>query len=297
MNKLLPRLFTCTLVLSYVLTPRESYSQGTPLVKVTQETTTSAANSGSLPITFTRSATIPSVTSNTAPYSNVGESAFDFGTMTGNYYVQSTVPVDGLKNLTAFTLTGWLNARSLTAGSGGNRIISWINNGGEGVDLVSKQRYLRLGVDGWPDFSPAFSNANKVIANASAPAQNWVFFAVSYQSNGQVSFSGNKDNSATLDVTRSYTSPGITGSNIGKLAIGAFNDAMWAELSPWDRMFRGVVDDLREYTDRRLSPTEVMKCCRSAQQDSTPPTAPTNLRATIVNTPLLILPGTRQQIT
>ena len=49
------------------------------------------------------------------------------------------------------------------------------------MDLVYQSNgSLRLGVDGWPDFSPAFSSANKVSANAAAPATNWVFFAVTY---------------------------------------------------------------------------------------------------------------------
>ena len=123
--------------------------------------------------------------------------------------MQSGAPINALKNLNAFTLTGWLNCKSNVAGQGGNRIISWINNGGEGVDLVYQSNgSLRLGVDGWPDFSPAFSSANKVLTNAAAPASNWVFFAVTYQSNGQVQFYfGNNTTDATLDVTKTYSGP------------------------------------------------------------------------------------------
>ncbi|MEJ1237417.1 LamG-like jellyroll fold domain-containing protein [Chryseolinea sp. T2] len=284
MKTLLSRFLTWMLAPGiYILTSIPALGQGTPLVKVTSESTTSVSNGGSLPITFTRSTTIPTVTTNVAPNAGAGESAFDFGTTTGNYYVQSTVPLDGLKSLSAFTLTGWLNAKSLTAGSGGNRIISWINNGGDGVDLVLQNNgSMRLGVDAWPDASPAVSSAGKVTANASAAAANWVFFAVTYQSNGQVNFYfGNTANNAVLDVSRSYVAPGVTGSNIGKLAIGAFNDAT-RNSGTYDRMFRGVVDDVRVYGSA-LSATDIVNVQRAGTTDTTNPTPPSNLRATVVN--------------
>ena len=197
--------------------------------------------------------------------------------------MQSSGVVDALKNLPAFTLTGWINTRSSTAGSGGNRIISWINNGGEGVDLVYQSNgSLRLGVDGWPDFSPAFSSANKVSANAAAPASNWVFFAVTYHSNGQVQFYfGNNTTDATLDVTRSYPGRGLTGSNIGKLAIGAFNDAT-RNAATYDRMFRGLIDDIRIHNSV-LTIQNIVAVQREII-DTTPPPAPTLLTAQSVTT-------------
>src|SRR5262245_27441847 len=135
MKKLLLKNFTRALVVSVCLLPLQfALSQPLPLVKLTQEQNTPPVNAGTLPIVFTKSANIPAATGNVAPvYSGSGEDAFDFGTTIGNYYVESNATIDGLKNLSEFTLTGWLNAASLTAGSGGNRIISWINNGGDGV--------------------------------------------------------------------------------------------------------------------------------------------------------------------
>ena len=156
-----------------LLAPHFALSQSLPLVRLVQEENTPPVNAGTLPVVFTKSANIPAATGNVAPvYAGSGENAFDFGTTIGNYYVESNATIDGLKNLSEFTLTGWLNAASLTAGSGGNRIISWINNGGDGVDLVVQNNgSLRLGVDGWPDGSPAFSSANKVTANAAGPTR------------------------------------------------------------------------------------------------------------------------------
>lgn len=204
-------------------------------------------NSGTAAMPFVRSSGTPVSTTN-VPADAGGTNSFDFGTTPGNYYVESTAPIDGLKNLNAFTLTGWVNCKSSVAGSGGNRIVSWINNGGEGVDLVYQSNgSLRLGVDGWPDFSPAFSNPNKVTTNASGANSNWVFFAVTYQSDGQVQFYfGNNETDAVLDVTRTYSGPGVTGSAIGKLAIGAFNDAT-RNSNTYNRMFRGMIDDIQVF--------------------------------------------------
>ena len=133
------------------------------------------------------------------------------------------------------------------AGSGGNRIVSWINHGGDGVDLVYQSNgSLRLGVDQWPDYTPAFSSPNKVttLNNPTLQSTNWIFFAVTYRSNGQVEYYfGKPDALATLDVTRSYPGPGTTGSNIGKLALGNFNSAT-RNPSTYDRMFRGFMDDI-----------------------------------------------------
>ena len=206
---------------------------------------------------FIRSAGTPIASSN-VPATGATSTAADFGTSIGNYYDETTAPVELLKNLNSFTLTGWLNNRSIAMGSGGNRIISWINHGGDGVDLVYQNNgSLRLGVDEWPDNSPAFSSPNKVTTNASAPASNWVFFAVTYQSNGQVQFFfGNNAADATLDVTRIYSGPGVTGSNIGKLAIGAFNDAT-RNSSTYDRMFKGLIDEIYIY-GRVLTPGEIV---------------------------------------
>ena len=100
------------------------------------------------------------------------------------------------------TITGWINNQVQVAGSGGNRIVSWINHGGDGVDLVYQSNgSLRLGVDQWPDYTPAFSSPNKVttLNNPTLQSTNWIFFAVTYRSNGQVEYYfGKPDALATL---------------------------------------------------------------------------------------------------
>jgi hypothetical protein len=201
---------------------------------------------------------------------NVGwvSSAF-LGCCSVNQYIESGGTINELKNLTAFTLTGWVNNTSNVTGAGGNRIISWINRGGDGVDLVYQNNgSLRLGVDGWPDNSPAFSSPNKVTTDASRAQSNWVFFAVTYQSNGQVQFYfGNNTTDATLDVTRTYNA-GVTGSAIGKMAVGTFNDAS-RNASTIDRTFRGLIDNIQVY-NVALTAEQIVRIQRVNPEDIDP---------------------------
>ena len=241
-------------------------------------------NAGTAPASFLRSSGIPASTTN-APAGVGGTFSLDFGTSIGNYYVSSVAPINELKNLNSFTVTGWVNNRSNAVGSGGNRILSWINNGGDGVDLVYQSNgSLRLGIDQWPDFSPAFSSSNKVTTNSAVPPANWIFFAVTYQSTtGQVGFYfGDNATNATLDVIRNYPGRGATGSNIAKLAIGAFNDAT-RNATTYDRMFKGLIDNITVH-GAVLSTAEIVAAQRRTAVDTTPPPAPTSLTAQSVTT-------------
>jgi hypothetical protein len=223
-------------------------SAQSPLIKLSldEDTGVNPVNLGSLNSSFNRSSGIPV----SATVIARGAGSFGFDVNAGDYYVESQGAIDGLKNLSAFTITGWINNQVQVAGSGGNRIVSWINNGGDGVDLVYQSNgSLRLGVDQWPDNSPAFSSPNKVttLNNPTLQSTNWVFFAVTYQSNGKVEYYfGKTDALATLDVTKSYAARGTTGANIGKLALGNFNSAT-RNPSTYDRMFRGFMDNIQIY--------------------------------------------------
>jgi chitodextrinase len=241
-------------------------------------------NAGTAVASFQRSSDTPASNTNT-PAGVGGAFSFDFGTSIGNYYASSVAPINELKNLNSFTITGWVNNRSNAAGAGGNRILSWINNGGDGVDLVYQSNgSLRLGIDQWPDFSPAFSSANKVTTNSAVPPANWTFFAVTYQSTtGQVGFYfGDNATNATLDVIRNYPGRGATGTNIAKLAIGAFNDAT-RNPATYNRMFRGLIDNITVH-GAILSPEEIVAVQRRSAVDTTPPPAPTLLTAVNVTT-------------
>jgi trimeric autotransporter adhesin len=221
---------------------------------------------------FIKSSSIPQIVLDNLPPTKVGIS-LDFGTSPGNYFVESVEVIDDLKNLDSFTIMGWLNCKNNRTGSGGNRIVSWINNGGDGVDLVYKSNgSLQLGVNGWPDNSPAISSPGKVPTDGLASSGNWVFFAVTYNSTiGQVQFYFGKEGNAALDVTKTYHR-GAVGSNIGKLAIGHFNDA--TRPRALDRMFRGLIDNIQIY-GKALSVTDIVAIQNiSGAPDTEAPTPP-----------------------
>jgi hypothetical protein len=68
-----------------------------------------------------------------------------------------------------------------------------------------------LGINELAANSPAVSNASKVTTDPSTGANNWIFFAATYDSIGQVQFFfGNSTADAALDVTRTYTGRGAT---------------------------------------------------------------------------------------
>jgi hypothetical protein len=185
-------------------------------------------------------------TTNTPP--GGAPSAVDFGAAPADRAVELTGDVlPALKGLKSFTLSGWINSRSAQAGSGGNRIVTAINHGGDGFDLVmTSDGRLQLGVNEWPDGSPARSSAGQIKSNAEAPSANWRFFAVTYdatRSPAEVKFYfGAPDRDATLDATVAYNR-GPVGDDLGPLAVGHFNSRTRAGHA--DRMFRGLIDEIR----------------------------------------------------
>lgn len=174
--------------------------------------------------------------------------ALDFGSAPANRAVEFAADVlPALKGLKSFAISGWVNARSAQVGSGGNRIVTAINHGGDGFDLVmTGDGRLQLGVNEWPDGSPAKSSARQIPAHAEAPAANWRFFAVTYDatmSPAEVKFYfGTPERQAALDVTLAYDR-GPIGEDLGPLAVGHFNRRTRPENA--DRMFRGLIDEIR----------------------------------------------------
>ena len=117
----------------------------------------------------------------------------------------SGAPLEGLKNLGKFTITGWINK---TTTSGVNRIVGWEPaNHGEGAELmVSSDGTLFLGVNQRPEHG-TFSSVNKITIDPNASASNWVFFAVTYddfRASAKFYF-GNNIVDATLDLDRYYS--------------------------------------------------------------------------------------------
>ncbi len=187
--------------------------------------------------------------SNNVPAGVGGTSSVDFGTTVGTYVVESPSNYAELTGLTAFTVVGWANCRNSSEGSGGNRLVTWINHGGQGVDVVYKSDgSVQVGINQWPDGVPARSSAGKITTDPGASPDNWKFFAVSYDSDlpsGQVKFYfGDTASPATFDVEIDYDR-GAVGSDISRLAIGHFNIA--TRNAAQDRMFRGLIDEVKVF--------------------------------------------------
>jgi hypothetical protein len=115
-----------------------------------------------------------------APPNNVA--AIDFGVIDEG---QGGRAIDGrsdLGPLDAFTICGWLNARDLRTGEGGNRIVCALTApDGPGFELVQRSDgSLQLGVNQGAEGSPVRSAVGRITEDAEASPANWVFFAVTY---------------------------------------------------------------------------------------------------------------------
>jgi len=232
----------------------------TPIIKLrlNENTGTTTANAGSAGGSLTLTATHP-VWSTNVPVTVGGTSSVDFGTTTGNYGVDSAAAITALSGLTKFTITGWVNCRSNTVGSGGNRVVTWINNGANGVDLVyNADGSMTVGINQWPDGVIAHSTAGQITTDAAAGAANWRYFAVTYDStlgsNNVQWFFGSNTADATSNSSQTYAR-GAVGASVGPLTIGHFN--VLTRSGATDRMFRGIIDDVRVY-GTVLTPAQVI---------------------------------------
>lgn len=159
--------------------------------------------------------------------------------------------MESLQRLTSFTITGWLNCRSLEVGPGGNRIVHMAETLGSksGLDLViDSNGTLVLGINAFPDGSPARSSEGLISADPDAGKENWRFFAVTYDATLETDnvkfYLGDSQRTVTLDRTATYRQ-GRLGPRTGPLTIGSFGPALRNRFD--DRMFRGLVDDFRVF--------------------------------------------------
>ncbi len=179
-----------------------------------------------------------------------GSGSLDFGRQSAEVAVDlGRNALEAFKGLKSFTVSGWINCRDATMGPGGNRIVTTINNGGDGFDLVFlKDGRLQLSVNQWPDGLPTKSSAGKIPVDPQAGRDNWRFFAATYDSTspaGQVKFYfGIPTQDAVLDVAVDYAR-GPVGHNLGPLTVGHFNSTIRSKNG--NRMFRGLVDEIRVF--------------------------------------------------
>jgi hypothetical protein len=173
-----------------------------------------------------------------------------------------------------------VNCRNLTVGSGGNRILFALDApAGRGFDLVHlASGALQLGINQWPDGTPALSSGGRITADANAGDANWVFFAASYDStltSGQVKFYfGNANTPATLDVARDYNRGEIVAS--GAVTLGNFGTVVGARTatgptSSGSRVLRGLLDEIKVFPEA-LSADQVLVVQTNGTVTATPPT-------------------------
>jgi hypothetical protein len=230
--------------------------------------------------TFEQQADLPEFSANvpSGPFAPSGNtSSIDFGTI--------DFPEDGGRaidfpedtaiptvDISAFTLTGWLNILQDNIGCGGNRIITTWNgdfDDGGGFELVHESDgRLRFSVNEAPDFPGPGPNSSPdaVTIDADADPSNWVFFAVSYDAgdladdfDGLVTFYlGSASTLASEDTVTDYDKGAIglhSDQSEPILTIGNFNPNVGGpryESGPRadtcaSRVLRGLVDDLRMY--------------------------------------------------
>lgn len=223
---------------------------------------TTSANRGNLGGDVTLAVTaagVPAFSANvpTGPFAPSGNtSSLDLGSIEENQGGQAADLVTDFYNgtlgeLSAFTLAGWVNARSLQEGPGGNRIaFALASPGGPGFDLVLVgDGSLRLGINQWPDAAGGgpFSSWGKITEDPEASPANWVFFAATYDSSLETGhltyYFGTAEIEASIDVTSDYPRGPVATS--GRLTVGNFSSVVGArgDLGPGSRVFRGLVDE------------------------------------------------------
>ncbi|MFN3485668.1 MAG: hypothetical protein ACK44W_09315, partial [Planctomycetota bacterium] len=196
---------------------------------------------------------------------NGGPAALDWNSAGGPFSadIGSAGGIEHLKNLKSLTIAGWINCRSEReipgdkAAPAGNRLVTWLNHGRDGVELVHRaDGSLQLGINQWAADSKATSGPGRIPVldekaqdlNQALNA-NWRFFAVTYDStasSGHVKFYfGSSNADAKLEAAVDYPR-GPVGSRIGQtFSVGNVN-LPTRSLAP-DRSFKGLIDEVRVF--------------------------------------------------
>lgn len=298
------KLYLASLLLALSLAGASRAALPTPIVdlRFDEQSGLSAANAGSFggQGEFAQANDFPVFSTNVptgpmAPDNNTA--AVDFGSIgdgQGGRAVDFTLGPDGtLGTFSAFTITGWVNARDLTEGWGGNRLVFGLAEpGGAGIDLVQlRNGALRIGINQWPDANPGgpSSSTGAITADANTGSANWVFFAVTYDSaleSGNLQyFFGGPTRLAQLDSTHNYRGGNPDNGGLieysGPLTIGNFSPIASArnETGPGggSRVFRGLIDEVKIYS-QALTLADIQR----AQLNGKEPAAP----LTIVQQPV-----------
>ncbi|MGQ9914748.1 MAG: DUF5060 domain-containing protein [Thermogutta sp.] len=160
-------------------------------------------------------------------------------------------PLEELRGLRSFTISGWLRPTSLTVGSGGNRIVHCMKTDGDGIDLVClADGRLRLSVNQWPDGVRNDSSPGKLVVG------KWTYFAVTYDAEAEGEsvawyFSEPQERPGKVEITldrKTGYRNGPVGTEADELVIGNFNRTMQSH--GLDRQFRGAIRGLQIFGSR-----------------------------------------------
>ena len=244
-------------------------------LRLNEGTGTTSTNEG----IYGGSATFATVTTNTLPYfinnvptgtyapagntyavamdvlgGSTGGRAIDLVTTNVNF--ASVVGTLGTE-FPGLTICGWLNARSLQIGPGGNRIAECFEISGQnGFDLIhNAEGKLALSINQFPDNLPVSSGG--ITAEPNVANANWVFVAVTWDptlASDQVKYYfGSAAQLAYFDSSRTYVPPVAHPllDYTGPLTLGNFVAVIANRntFSPNSRQFRGLMDELRVYTN------------------------------------------------
>ena len=177
-------------------------------------------------------------------------------------------PAIGLREsfaaLDAFTLCGWLNARDLNAGPGGNRVLAaLVSSGGPGVELVQRSDgALQLGINQSAESSPLRSSGGRVTEDPEAAPVNWVFFAVTYDgtdpSGNAQFFFGTAEKAAQPDVSPMDYDRGAV-REFSSITVGNVSSGVAASNPSGEGVnLRGLIDEIELY-GRVLSLEEIQE--------------------------------------
>ncbi len=227
---------------------------------------TSTANTGASCGTYVSAAITATKPSwNAAAPPNGGPSSLDFGSAPGQFAIDLAAPagMEHLKNLKSFTICGWVNwadpkeaAGDKLAGAG-QRLLSWLAPGKDGVELVLRSDgSLQLGVNQPADASTARSKPAQVpqldakAADAAAALRgNWRFIAATYDATaaaGQAKFFVGTQQKDAADAGAADCAKGAVGAKVAPgLAVGHL-PALLRSAAP-DRGFKGLLDEIRVY--------------------------------------------------
>jgi hypothetical protein len=226
----------------------------------------STSNTGASCGTYvSASVSTPRPSWNAAAPPNGGPSSLDFGMVPGPHAIDLQAPagMEHLRNLKSFTLCGWVNwadpkesAGDKLAGAG-QRILSWLAPGKEGVELVLRSDgSLQLGVNQPADGSTARSKPAQItLLDAKADNQgaavtaNWRFFAVTYDSTASAQHAKFFVGTRQKDVEAAGAADCARGPAGAMVAPGLAVGHLPALLRPAapDRGFKGMLDEIRVY--------------------------------------------------